>query len=224
MFHVLVAEDEKNQNLLMSTCLKRAGYRAVSCADGAQALEILDSEHIDLIICDIIMPRMDGFQLTQELRQSGYETPILMVTAKGGLDDKRRGFSLGADDYMVKPIEPEELIMRVAAILRRSQTVYRHRLEVGGTVLDYQMLTVRRGESCVELPKKEFYLLYKLLSAPSQIFTRQQLMDEIWGMDTQSDERTVDVHIRRLREKFERNADFEIVTVRGLGYKAVCAK
>jgi len=168
-----------------------------------------------------MMPRMDGWQFMEELRASGSEIPVLMVTARETPEDKRRGFQLGTDDYMVKPVDEEEMVLRIAALLRRSRIATEHRLTVGSTVLDYEQLTVVCAGDTLELPRKEFMLLFKLLSYPGKIFTRRQLMDEIWGMESETDERTVDVHIKRLRDRFADNADFEITTVRGLGYKAV---
>lgn len=220
MVTILVAEDDKNLQKLIAAILKQHGYNVLNAKDGLQALEILDRNHVDLIISDIMMPNMDGYTLTKSLRESNYNLPILMITAKETLEDKKKGFIVGTDDYMVKPIDMDELLLRVAALLRRSRIANEHRLVIGDIELDYDTLTVNiKGESTV-IPKKEFYLLFKLLSYPKQIFTRQQLMDEIWGMDSEADERTVDVHIKRLREKFLSCDEFEIVTVRGLGYKA----
>ena len=188
-----------------------------------EALEILDKKHVDLILLDIMMPRMDGYEFTEILRdnQMMREIPILMVTAKETPADKRKGFIIGTDDYMVKPVDEEEMILRIGALLRRSRIVNERRLIVGGTLLDFDSFSVSFGGYISELPRKEFLLLYKLLSYPGKIFTRRQLMDEIWDMDSETDERTVDVHINRLRERFKGNEDFDIVTVRGLGYKAV---
>lgn len=220
MINILVAEDDKNLQKLIGAVLKQQGYNVLMANDGIQALEILDMVHIDLIISDIMMPNMDGYQLTDLLRKSNYNLPILMVTAKETLDDKKKGFIVGTDDYMVKPIDIDEMVLRVAALLRRSRIVNENRLTIGELVLDYNTLAVNKKDISIDLPKKEFYLLFKLLSYPKQIFTRQQLMDEIWGMDSEADERTVDVHIRRLRDKFSEFDEFEIITVRGLGYKA----
>ena len=205
----------------MEAVLKRGGYNPILASDGLEALEIMDHKHIDLVLLDIMMPNMDGYEFTRTLRDGGSELPILMVTAKEAPDDKKRGFIAGTDDYMVKPVDEEEMLLRIAALLRRSKISAEHKLTVGGTVLDYDRLTVGDGESEVALPPKEFMLLYKLLSYQGKIFTRAALMDEIWDMDSESDPHTVDVHINRLREKFGQNKDFEIVTVRGLGYKAV---
>jgi DNA-binding response OmpR family regulator len=186
-----------------------------------QALEVLDSTKADLILCDIMMPNMDGYELTRSLRDAGYNMPILMITAKDALEDKRKGFLSGTDDYMVKPINMDEMLLRINALLRRSKITTEHRIEVGDVTLDYDTLAVNRKGEVIVLPKKEFLLLFKLISYQKKIFTRQQLMDEIWGMDTETDERTVDVHIKRLREKLVNIKEFEIITVRGLGYKAV---
>lgn len=220
MFCILVAEDDKNLRRLMTAYLQGEGYQVYGAADGEEALRILDNTKIDLLVCDIMMPGKDGYELTATLRESDNELPILMVTARDAIEDKRKGFLAGTDDYMVKPIDMDEMLMRVAALLRRAQIASEHRLVIGDVMLDYNALTVAVHGEVVELPKKEFYLLFKLLSYPKQIFTRQQLMDEIWGYDSEADERTVDVHIKRLREKFGELSAFKIVTVRGLGYKA----
>lgn len=221
MFHILVVEDNDNTRKLMQAVLSQNGYEPILARDGVEALEILDRKHVDLIVLDIMMPRMDGYEFTETLRASGCDLPILMVTAKEKPADKHKGFQIGTDDYMVKPVDEEEMLLRIAALLRRSRIVNEHRLEIGGTVLDYDSLTVSCDGQTLELPKKEFLLLFKLLSYQNKIFTRRQLMDEIWDMDSESDERTVDVHINRLRDHFRGSDDFEIVTVRGLGYKAV---
>lgn len=221
MFNILVVEDDRNQRRLICAALERSGYRTIAAENGAAALELLDSEQTDLIVTDIMMPGVDGYELTQQLRDANYELPILVVTAKESFEDKQRGFLLGVDDYMVKPINIDELVLRVGALLRRSKIAHEHRLTVGDVTLDYSALSVTQGGVSETLPKKEFYLLFMLLSYPDVIFTRRQLMDEIWGMENDVDERTVDVHIRRIRERFEHCEAFEIVTVRGLGYKAV---
>lgn len=220
MFHILVVEDNRNIRKLMAARLEQSGYAAFHAEDGEKALKLLDSQHIDLIICDIMMPNMDGYEFTKILREAHYNMPILMATAKESLDDKEKGFLSGADDYMVKPIEMKEMLLRVAALLRRAQISTQHKLTIGDIVLDYDTLTIASKDKSYELPKKEFYLLFKLLSYPKQIFTRQQLMDEIWGMDKDIDERTVDSHIKKLRKRFEDIEEFKIITIRGLGYKA----
>ena len=221
MFHILVVEDNADMRELFCTVLSDSGYQCLPAADGAEALEIMDKEYVDLIVADIMMPNMDGYELTKAVRDAKMELPILMVTAKDQFDDMQKGFRAGTDDYMIKPINVRELVLRVEALLRRAKIQSEKKITVGGTVLDYDALTVTiRGEETI-LPQKEFYLLYKLLSYPNKIFTRPQLMDEIWGMFSETDERTVNTHINRLRERFAGCKDFEIVTVRGLGYKAV---
>ena len=221
MFHILIAEDDRNTRKLMSAILRQKGYEVLTACDGIEALQLLGTSQIDLMILDIMMPRMDGYELTEKIRESGNMAPILMVTAKEALSDKVQGFRSGTDDYMVKPIDEEELLCRIAALLRRAQIANEHKLVIGGTTLDYSSLTVTVGNISTELPQKEFMVLFHLLSYPNKIFTRRQLMDEIWEMYSETDERTVDVHINRLRDKFKNNLDFEIITVRGLGYKAI---
>ena len=221
MFTILVAEDDLPLQKMMCSFLKGSNFRVLAARDGQEALDLMESVLPDLVIADVMMPRMDGNELTREIRASWPLLPVLMVTARDTLADKREGFSAGADDYMTKPVDLDELLLHVNALLRRSGAMTSHLLTVGETVLDYDRLTVTCGDRTLELPKKEFYVLFKLLSSPGQIFTRRQLMDEIWGMDAESDERTVDVHIMRIREKCEKlTDDFAIVTVRGLGYKA----
>ena len=221
MLNILVVEDDASTRRLMEAVLTEEGYDVCLAVSGEAALDILDHRHIDLIITDIMMPGMDGYTLTEQLREAGYSLPILMVTAKETHRDKKQGFLVGTDDYMVKPVDEEEMLLRIKALLRRAQIVNEHKLTVGAVTLHYDSLTVARGEVRITLPQKEFYLLYKLLSYPDIIFTRLQLMDEIWGLDTQTDDHTLNVHISRLRERFAGWSDFEIVTVRGLGYKAV---
>lgn len=221
MVKVLIVEDNNKLRKLIDVYLTHNGYKTYSATDGLEALEIINNNMIDLVICDIMMPNMDGFELIEELREIYSNLPILIVTAKESKEDKILGFKLGIDDYMVKPIDLEELLMRVKALLRRANINNEHKLTIKDVVLDYDKLTVTKGDEEIELPQKEFYLLYKLLSYPNKIFTRMQLMDDIWGMDVKSDEQTVNVHIRRLREKFSHYKEFEIITVRGLGYKAV---
>lgn len=221
MFNILVVEDDANLQKLMRTVLVKNGYNTFGAEDGMIALGILDHEHIDLIISDIMMPNMDGYELIEALRTSNYNLPVLMVTVKDQFRDKQKGFAAGIDDYMVKPIDVNEMVLRVSALLRRAQIANEHKLVVGGTTLDYDTLSITNNNETTILPQKEFYLLFKMLSYPGKIFTRQHLMDEFWGMDSESEERTVDVHINRLRERLKNNDDFEIATVRGLGYRAV---
>lgn len=221
MFNILVVEDNADMRELFCTVLSDSGYHAIPALDGMDALGIMDKEYIDLIVADIMMPNMDGYELTRSLRAANYDLPILMVTAKDQFEDIQRGFRSGTDDYMVKPINVKELVLRVEALLRRAKISSEKKIVVGSTVLNYDALTVTFHGQETTLPQKEFYLLYKLLSYPNKIFTRQQLMDEIWGMFSETDERTVNTHINRLRERFRDCEDFQIVTVRGLGYKAV---
>ncbi|AIQ17322.1 MULTISPECIES: response regulator transcription factor [unclassified Paenibacillus] len=221
MINILVVEDEKHVRRLLEAVLKREGYSVVTAEDGVKALEVLDSQHIDLILLDIMMPNMDGYEFAKEVRDANSLIPILMATAKQLPEDKKKGFRLGTDDYMTKPIDTEEMLLRIQALLRRSQIASARKLAVGKVVLDYDALTVTREDEKQTLPQKEFYLLYKLLSYPERIFTRIQLMDEIWGMENESTDTTVNVHINRLRKRFEAYPEFELVSVRGLGYKAV---
>lgn len=221
MNKILVIEDEPNLSRLYERVLTDHHFQVVTAENGEQALTTLEDHHIDLVITDIMMPEMDGFQFTHLIRQSGYDLPILVITAKDSFADKKHGFRLGADDYMVKPVNLEEMLLRVEALLRRAKIAHEQELTVGKTTLNQQELTLTREKEVLWLRNKEFQLLYKLLSYPNKIFTRQQLMAELWGLDNQSDERTVDVHIKRLREQLQRNPDFNIVTIRGLGYKAV---
>lgn len=221
MFNILIVEDDKNTRKLMEAVLKRDGYNVYTAENGIAALDLMDTQQTDLIVLDIMMPGMDGYEFTQELRENGCMTPILMTTAKQLPIDKKRGFLVGTDDYMTKPVDTEEMLLRIKALLRRSKIVSEHRLTIGDVVLNYDALSVTRGEDKHTLPQKEFYLLYKLLSYPDRIFTRIQLMDEIWGMESESTDVTVNVHINRLRKRFEDYPEFELVSVRGLGYKAV---
>lgn len=221
MFHILIVEDDKHTRSLLQAILKQAGYQTALACDGREALDVMDRQHIDLIVLDIMMPHMDGFELTSQLRECRYTLPILMLTARQLPQDKHKGFLVGTDDYLTKPFDDEELLLRIKALLRRAQIVNDHKLVIGQVTLDYDALTVTRAEEVQTLPQKEFYLLYKLLSYPEKIFTRLQLMDEIWGMATETTDATVNVHINRLRKRFEHYPEFEIVTIRGLGYKVV---
>ena len=221
MFHIMVVEDDTELRDLFCAVLTERGYQTLPAADGMEALDILEHSYVDLIISDIMMPKLDGFTLTEQLRNANYDMPILIITALDGLEDKRRGFRAGTDDYMVKPIDVNEMVWRVEALLRRSQIYSECRITIGSTVLDCDSLTVSFGGTDTSLPQKEFLLLFRLLSSMNRIFTRRQLMDELWGLDSEADPHTLEVHISRLRERFRDNPDFEIVTVRGLGYKAV---
>lgn len=221
MFHILVVEDDKELRDLFCTVLNDNGYTAFPAADGIAAFDVLDSASIDLIISDVMMPRMDGYELTKSLRDAGYTVPVLIITAKDALSDKRQGFLSGTDDYMIKPIDVNEMLWRVEALLRRCQAVSKRKAKLGGTEFDCDTLTVKRGSSAATLTQKEFFLLFKLVTSPNRIFTRRQIMDDVWGVDCIADAHTLEVHISRLRERFKDNPDFEIATVRGLGYKAV---
>ncbi|MBQ8872419.1 MAG: response regulator transcription factor [Clostridia bacterium] len=221
MFNILVVEDDKNTRKLLSAILSNNGYNVITATDGEDALSVLEHSHVDLMVIDVMMPKMDGYELTATLRDAGSQIPMLMLSAKQQVADIKQGFLVGIDDYLTKPFDFEELLLRIKALMRRSKIVNEHRLTVGNTVLDYKSYTVITPESTETLPQKEFLLLFKLLSYPNVVFTRLQLMDEIWGMDAESDEHTVNVHINRLRTRFAGNKDFQIVTLRGLGYKAV---
>ena len=221
MFQILVVEDDTNARKLMKAVLQRAEFSVLTAENGEDALQQLDTNHVDLILLDIMMPGMDGYALTNELRAAGNTVPILMVTAKQLPADKRKGFLAGTDDYMTKPVDTEEMLLRIKALLRRSAIISERKLTIGAVELNYDALTVTRGDDHQTLPQKEFYLLYKLLSYPDKIFTRIQLMDEIWGMESESGDTTVNVHVNRLRRRFECYPEFELVSVRGLGYKAV---
>jgi len=221
MFNIMVVEDNENTRKLMEAVLLENRYNPILAKDGIEALEILDKKHIDLIILDIMMPNMDGYEFTKTLRDSNYNIPILMVTAKEDPSDKKKGFILGTDDYMVKPVDEEEMVLRIKALLRRSKIASENKIVIGDTELLYDELAIKQDGKIDVIPQKEFMLLFKLLSYQNKIFTRRQLIDEIWGLDSDSDERTVDVHINRLRDRFKDNKDFKIVTIRGLGYKAV---
>ena len=221
MFHILVVEDDKNTRLFLKAVLERAGYTVLSSSNGEEALELMDREHVDLVVLDIMMPKMDGYEFTKTLREAQNYLPILMVSAKQLPSDKHKGFLVGTDDYITKPIDDEEMLYRIKALLRRAKIASEHKITIGNVVLDYDSLTVSRGDEVQELPQKEFLLLYKLLSYPGKIFTRIQLMDEIWGADSSTGWETVTVHIGRLRKRFEGWDEFQIESVRGLGYKAV---
>lgn len=219
MISILVVEDNKNLNILISDRLRMEGYDIFQAENGETALSIIENNKIDLLITDIMMPIMNGYKLVDILRKSKYYMPILMITAKDSFEDKEIGFRLGTDDYMVKPININEMVLRVSALLRRAKIVDKNLLKVGNIILNSETLTVEVEKDIYELPKKEFYLLHKLLSYPKKIFTRQQLLDDIWGIDIDVDERTVDSHIKKLRKKFNDIDEFKIITIRGLGYK-----
>ena len=221
MFHILVVDDDKHTRQLLRAILENEHYTVSTAADGEKALDLMDSEHIDLVVLDIMMPHTDGYEFTKALREVENNLPILMVSAKQLPEDKKKGFLVGTDDYMTKPIDEEEMLLRIKALLRRAKIVNDRRIEIGDVVLDYDSLTVTGHGAKQELPQKEFMLLYKLLSYPGKIFTRIQLMDEIWGAESDTGWETVTVHIGRLRKRFEGWQEFSIESVRGLGYKAV---
>ena len=221
MFTVLLVEDNQNTQKLMTAVLTNAGYNVVTANNGEIALKRIAESHVDIILADVMMPVMDGVEMTKRLRECGSQLPIIMVTAKGTHDDKMDGFYAGADDYVTKPIDEDELLVRMRALLRRAKIVADRKLTVGSTILNYEDYTVYVDGVEVSMPRKEFLLLFKLLSYPNKIYTRNDIMADVWGDETDSIEQTVNVHINRLRTKFETNPDFEIVTVRGLGYKAV---
>lgn len=221
MLKILIVEDDRELRQLFAHVLIKNGYRADGVSNGREALDAMEKDYYDLIISDIMMPVMDGYELVRTLRESGNTTPVLMITAKDAFDDMKMGFLSGTDDYMVKPVNVNEMVLRVGALLRRAQMINERRQVIGDTVLECDSLTVTTKTESMILPQKEFMLLYKMMSFPGRIFTRQQLMDEIWGYDSESDPHTVDVHIGRLRDRFRNNPDFRIVTMRGVGYKVV---
>ena len=221
MFHILIVDDDKTVRYVMKEIVESAGYIAFPAKSGEEAFEILAREHIYLAIVDIMMPKQNGYELTREIRSYNQDFPILMVSAKHLPEDRKQGFLAGIDDYMSKPIDPDELLLHIKALLRRFRIVNERKIKIGEVVLDYDSFTVRRGDEIIELPAKEFQLLYKLLSCPDVIFTKIQLMDEIWGVECDTTPETVTVHIGRLRKRLEAITEFEIENIRGLGYKAV---
>lgn len=220
MFNILVADDVANIRRLYEYTLEKNGFKVYSAENGEAALDIIEKQHIDLAILDVMMPKKDGYEVLKTLRESGSNLPVLIITAKDAAEDLRRGFVLGTDDYMTKPVDEMEMILRIKALLRRSKIAEEQKIVVGNTELIYDSFTVKFSGQHVILPKKEFQILFKLLSFPGKTFTRAAIMEEFWEMDSDSEARTVDVHINRLRERFRDNPDFEILTVRGLGYKA----
>ncbi len=221
MLKILIAEDDRELRRMFAHVLIKNGYTVKEVTNGKEALDATESDYFDLIISDIMMPVMDGYQLVRMLRDAGNNTPVLMITAKDAFDDMRLGFLSGSDDYMVKPVNINEMVLRVGALLRRAQMINERKQTIGNTILECDAFTVTTSSEVISLPQKEFMLLYKMASYPGRIFTRQQLMDDVWGYDTESDSHTVDVHIGRLRDRFRDNPDFKIVTMRGVGYKVV---
>jgi len=221
MLKILIAEDDRELRRLFAHVLIKNGYEVKEVGNGKEALDAMDNNFYDLIISDVMMPVMDGYEFVSLIRETGNNTPVMMITAKDAFDDMRLGFLSGSDDYMVKPVNVNEMVLRVQALLRRAQMINERKQTIGGTVLECDTFTVTSEDGSIVLPQKEFMLLYKMASYPSRIFTRQQLMDDVWGYDSDSDTHTVDVHIGRLRERFKDNKDFKIVTIRGVGYKVV---
>ena len=221
MFDILVVDDDRNTRLLMQALLEGERYNVHLASNGEEALDVMDRQHIDLVILDVMMPKMDGYAFTRELRSVNNDLPILMVSARQLPADRKQGFLVGTDDYMVKPVDEEELLLRMKALLRRAKIASERKITIGSVVVDYDSMTVTRGAEMIELPQKEFLLLYRLLSDPGRIFTRIELMDEIWGADSETGTETVTVHIGRLRKRFDGWTEFDIQSVRGLGYKAV---
>lgn len=219
MFKILIAEDDADLRDLFRKVLVKSGYAVMGVSNGKEALDAIDKEYFDLIISDIMMPVLDGYELVSTLREAGNNIPVLTITAKDAFDDMRMGFLSGMDDYMVKPVNVNEMVLRVGALLRRAQIINERKLVIGNTIMECDSLTVHFNSESLVLPQKEFMILYKMASYPGRIFTRQQFMDDIWGYDSESDTHTVDVHIGRLREKFKNNSDFRIITIRGIGYK-----
>ncbi len=221
MLKILIAEDDRELRRLFAHVLIKNGYTVKEVANGQEALDAMDRDYYDLIISDIMMPVLDGYELVRMLRDAGNNTPVLMITAKDAFDDMRQGFLSGTDDYMIKPVNVNEMVLRVQALLRRAQMISERKQTIGNTVLECDTFTVTSEKGYAVLPQKEFMLLYKMASYPGRIFTRQQLMDDVWGYDSESDSHTVDVHIGRIRDRFKENEDFKIVTMRGVGYKVV---
>ena len=221
MLKILIAEDDRELRRLFAHVLIKNGYTVKEVANGKEALDAIDGDYYDLIISDVMMPVMDGYEFVRMLRDAGNNTPVLMITAKDAFDDMRQGFLSGTDDYMIKPVNVNEMVLRVHALLRRAQMISERKQTIGNTVLECDTFTVTSEDESMVLPQKEFMLLYKMASYPGRIFTRQQLMDDVWGYDTDSDTHTVDVHIGRIRDRFKDNKDFRIVTMRGVGYKVV---
>lgn len=220
---ILIVEDNKNTQLLTATRLKP--YFEVVCADdGLDALDIFYARHIDLIISDIMMPEMDGFELVQRIRSEGFNTPVLLLTAKQTMQDKRDGFNLGADDYVTKPVDYDELLLRVNALLRRARIATERQIKIGKLSIDEAEHIASYDGEVIPFSRKEFDLLYKFLSYPGKIFTKKQLLDEIWGIDSECTEDTIKTHINRLRNKLVGCEEIEIITIKGFGYKVEITK
>lgn len=221
MFHILVVDDDKNTRRLMRAVLEAERYTVFCAENGEAALQLMDTEHIDLVVLDIMMPKMDGYEFTKTLRSVQNDLPILMVSAKQLPADRKQGFLAGTDDFMTKPVDEEEMLLRIKALLRRAKIASERKIIIGDVTLEYDSMSVTKDHETQVLPQKEFQLLYKLLSYPGKIFTRIQLMDEIWGAESDTGWETITVHIGRLRKRFDGWPEFEIESVRGLGYRAV---
>ena len=221
MFNILVVDDQAHIRRLYEYTLEKNGYQPYTAGDGAQALKLMETTHIDLVILDLMMPTMDGYTFLKTMRDSGSSIPVLIITARDSAEDVRKAFTMGTDDFMVKPVDDVEMILRIRALLRRARISEEQMITVGSTTLIYDSFTLIQNGTEVQMPKKEFQILFKLLSFPNKTFTRANLMEEFWDMDSESEARTVDVHINRLRDRLKDNKDIQIVTVRGLGYKAV---
>ena len=219
MANILIVEDDRNMRLLTSARLSDT-YNVTCACDGVEALEYIHNGGIDLIVADIMMPRMDGYELLKRIREEGYNTPYLMLTAKETLDAKQQGFLLGTDDYMTKPFSSDELLWRIAALLRRANISQSKKIVIGKVTIDSEKYVVYNDSEYIEFPKKEFELLFKLLSYPDRIFSKEQLLDSVWGMTSESGEETVKTHISRIRNRLVNISEFKIITIKGLGYKA----
>ena len=221
MFNVLIVEDDFNICKLMKIKLTQEGYNCILAHNGEEGIEKLSENHIDIVIADAMMPKMDGFEMVKEMRELKYLVPVIMVTARGEIEDKSKGFIVGVDDYMVKPIDFKELFLRMKAVLRRANIVSEKKIVIGKTVLDYNTLTVSNGEDKEIFTKKEFQILFKLLSYPEQSFSKSALFEEFWNFDSDTEEDAVKVYINKIRNKISRFSEIDIETVRGVGYKGV---
>ena len=221
MFHLLIVDDDRHIRFVLKELLELEGYTIFTAKNGEEALNTIFEKHIDFVIVDIMMPKLDGYEFTKAVRSNNIDLPILMISAKQLPEDRKKGFISGIDDFMTKPIDSEELLLHIKALLRRAKNNNEKQIIIGDVILDYDSYTVSRLDEKIELPQKEFQLLFKLLSFPNKIFTRIQLMDEIWGLDCETGTDTLTVHIARLRKKFEHWPEFDIESIRGLGYKAV---
>lgn len=224
MFSALIIEDDKHLNSMYCAFLREQGYETFSAYDAGEALRQFEENHIDIVLCDIVISRIDGIMIVEAIRELDAEVPVIMLTVLGDFRSKQRAFAAGSDDYMTKPVDLNELLLRITALLRRARSASKHRIVIGDAVLDNKSLTVVEGSETTVLPPKEFMVLFKLCTSPGRVFTRRDIMNDVWGIHAESNERTVDVHIKRLRERFANSKSFAIETVRGIGYKAVARK